>query len=77
RFMDEKETQERLGSTRFHCGVRAVGTGHIHPLKLLVGLARVAANAGAEVFEMTRATAIRQGGGNVTIETDSETITAE
>ena len=71
-FMDEKETQERLGSKRFHCGVRDVGTGHIHPLKLLVGLAQVAANAGAEIFEMTKATAIRQGGGKVTIETERE-----
>ncbi|MBY5404484.1 NAD(P)/FAD-dependent oxidoreductase [Rhizobium leguminosarum] len=76
-FMDEEETQERLGSKRFHCGVRDVGTGHIHPLKLLVGLARVAANAGAEIFEITKATAIRQGGGKVTIETERGTITAE
>ncbi|MBY5815585.1 FAD-binding oxidoreductase [Rhizobium leguminosarum] len=76
-FMDEEETQERLGSKRFHCGVRDVGTGHIHPLKLLVGLARVAANAGAEIFEMTTATAIRQSGGKVTIETERGTITAE
>ncbi|NKK79901.1 NAD(P)/FAD-dependent oxidoreductase [Rhizobium leguminosarum] len=76
-FMDEKETQERLGSKRFYCGVRDVGTGHIHPLKLLVGLARVAANAGAEIFEMTTATAIRQSGGKVTIETERGTITAE
>lgn len=76
-FMDEKETQERLGSKRFHCGVRDVGTGHIHPLKLLVGLARVAANAGAEIFEMTKATAIRQSGGKVTIETERGTITTE
>ncbi|MBB3132327.1 gamma-glutamylputrescine oxidase [Rhizobium pisi] len=76
-FMDEKETQDRLGSKRFHCGVRDVGTGHIHPLKLLVGLARVAANAGAAIFEMSKATAIRQSGGKVTIETERGTITAE
>ncbi|MGZ2482177.1 gamma-glutamylputrescine oxidase [Rhizobium pisi] len=76
-FMDEKETQDRLGSKRFHCGVRDVGTGHIHPLKLLVGLARVAANTGAAIFEMTKATAIRQSGGKVTIETERGTITAE
>lgn len=76
-FMDEEETQARLGSKRFHCGVRDVGTGHIHPLKLLVGLARVAANAGAAIFEMTKATEIRQGGGKVTIETERGTITAD
>ena len=76
-FMDKDETQERLGSKRFHCGVRDVGTGHVHPLKLLIGLARVAANAGADIFEMTKATAIRQGGGKVTIETERGTITAD
>lgn len=76
RFMDREETQERLGSKRYYCGVRDTGTGHIHPLKLLIGLARVAANAGAQIFEMTRATAIGQGGGKVTIETPKGTIAA-
>ncbi len=76
RFMDREETQERLGSKRFYCGVRDIGTGHIHPLKLLIGLGRVAANAGADIFEMTRATSISQASGLVTIETERGTITA-
>ncbi|MBB3592461.1 gamma-glutamylputrescine oxidase [Rhizobium sp. BK529] len=76
RFMDREETQERLGSNRFHCGVRDTGTGHIHPLKLLIGLGRVAANAGADIFEMTKATSIGQGSGKVIIETERGTITA-
>ncbi|MBB3389114.1 gamma-glutamylputrescine oxidase [Rhizobium sp. BK275] len=77
RFMDREETQERLGSKRFYCGVRDTGTGHIHPLKLLVGLGRVAANAGADIFEMTRAKSIGQGSGRVIIETERGTITAD
>ncbi len=76
-FMDKAETQERLGSKRYFCGVRDSGTGHIHPLKLLIGLARVAANAGAEVYEMTKATSIRQGGGKVTIDTPRGQIVAD
>ncbi|WP_416065479.1 NAD(P)/FAD-dependent oxidoreductase [Rhizobium sp. ZK1] len=76
RFMDRDETQERLGSKRFYCGVRDVGTGHIHPLKLLVGLGRVAANAGADIFEMTKAKSISQGSSKVMIETERGTITA-
>ncbi|MBO9183518.1 FAD-binding oxidoreductase [Rhizobium sp. E27B/91] len=75
-FMDQAETQERLGSTRYFCGVRDTGTGHIHPLKLLIGLARVAQAAGASIFEMTKATAIRQSGGKTMIDTPSGTITA-
>ncbi len=59
-FMDRAETSERLGSTRYHYGVRDAGTGHIHPLKLLIGLARVAAQAGARICEMTPAKSLTQ-----------------
>ncbi|WP_117190910.1 NAD(P)/FAD-dependent oxidoreductase [Rhizobium terrae] len=76
-FMDARETAERLGTTGYYCGVRDVGTGHIHPLKLLVGLARVASDAGAGIFEMTKATAIRQAGGKTMVETPRGTLIAE
>ncbi len=75
-FMEKAETADRLGSSHYHCGVRDTGTGHIHPLKLLVGLARAAKAAGADIFEMTPATAIRQSGGKTLIETRTGTITA-
>ena len=62
------ETAERLGSTHYFGGTRDTGTGHIHPLKLVVGTARVAAEAGAQLFENTKATGIttdrRQGAGD-------------
>lgn len=77
RFMDEAETHERLGSKRYFCGVRDMGTGHIHPLKLLIGLARAADQAGAGLFEMTKAVSIGQSGGRITIDTDRGTITAD
>ncbi|MEZ2129547.1 MULTISPECIES: NAD(P)/FAD-dependent oxidoreductase [unclassified Sinorhizobium] len=77
RFMDEAETHERLGSKRYFCGVRDVGTGHIQPLKLLIGLARVADHAGARLFEMTKAVSIGQSAGKVTIDTNRGTITAD
>ena len=60
-LLSPSETRERLGSKRYYGGVRDMGTGHIHPLKLLVGLARVAQAAGAALFEMTSATAIHAG----------------
>jgi len=75
-FMEKDETADRLGSSHYHCGVRDTGTGHIHPLKLLVGLARVANAAGADIFEMTPAKSIRQSGGKTLIETPAGTITA-
>lgn len=75
-FMDGKETAERLGTSRYHCGVRDTGTGHIHPLKLIVGLARAAKAAGADIREMTKAISIRQASGKTMIETPTGTITA-
>ncbi|HVW55702.1 MAG TPA: FAD-binding oxidoreductase [Rhizobiaceae bacterium] len=76
-FMDRRETAERLGSERYFGGTRDTGTGHIHPLKLLVGAARAAAEAGAHLFEESRATAIRSSGGRVRVATDRGTITAD
>jgi gamma-glutamylputrescine oxidase len=76
-FMDRAETAERLGSSHYHHGVRDMGTGHIHPLKLLVGLARAAAAAGARICEMTPAKSIERIGTKVVIETGRGTITAD
>ncbi|MDN2565822.1 FAD-binding oxidoreductase [Aquibium sp. A9E412] len=75
-FMDAAETAERLGSARYHGGVRDTGTGHIHPLKLLVGTARVAAQAGARLCERTPARAVSAEGGRVRVTTPHGTITA-
>ncbi|MGN6549648.1 MAG: NAD(P)/FAD-dependent oxidoreductase [Pararhizobium sp.] len=77
RFMDRAETAERLGSVRYHGGVRDTGTGHIHPLKLLIGLARAADAAGAHLFEGTRAETITRSSGKIVVTTKSGTITAD
>jgi gamma-glutamylputrescine oxidase len=76
-FMDEAETAERLGSTRYFGGVRDTGTGHIHPLKLVIGTARVAAEAGAHLFENTKASSVVARNGKVIVTTPSGTITAD
>jgi gamma-glutamylputrescine oxidase len=76
-YMDAAETAERLGSAYYYGGTRDTGTGHIHPLKLVVGTARVAAAAGARLFEHTRSTGITSTGGKVQVTTLSGTITAQ
>jgi gamma-glutamylputrescine oxidase len=76
-FMDRAETCERLGSKRYFCGTRDTGTGHIHPLKLLVGLARVAAAAGASLHEMTPARSVTREGGKIAVKTDRGDIRAD
>jgi gamma-glutamylputrescine oxidase len=76
-FMDARETAERLGSTLYYGGSRDTGTGHIHPLKLVIGTARAAAAAGAHIFENTQATSIGAQGGKVKVTTARGTITAD
>ncbi|MER8392633.1 FAD-binding oxidoreductase [Mesorhizobium sp. M1340] len=75
-FMDAAETAERLGSTHYFGGTRDTGTGHIHPLKLVIGTAKVATQAGAKLFEQTPSTGITSGGGKVNVATPKGTITA-
>lgn len=76
-FMERAETAERLGSNYYHGGIRDTGTGHIHPLRLVVGTAQVAAKNGAHLFENTSATAFAQAGGKVKVTTDRGVITAD
>jgi gamma-glutamylputrescine oxidase len=76
-FMNAAETAERLGSTHYYGGIRDTGTGHIHPLKLVIGTARVAAEAGARLFENTRSTSISSSGGKIRVTTPTGAITAE
>jgi gamma-glutamylputrescine oxidase len=76
-FMDAEETAERLGSTAYFGGTRDTGTGHIHPMKLVIGTARVAAQAGAHLFEGTPSTGIISAGGKVKVATPKGTVTAQ
>ncbi|MGU3574527.1 NAD(P)/FAD-dependent oxidoreductase [Brucellaceae bacterium C25G] len=77
RMMDAQETAEKLGSNRYYGGTYDSGTGHIHPLKLLVAMAQIAAQAGAHLFENTRAAKLESQNGRVTVTTDKGTITAK
>jgi gamma-glutamylputrescine oxidase len=54
-----------------------MGTGHIHPMKLVIGTARVAAEAGAHLFENSAATGLASSGGKVRVTTRTGTITAD
>ncbi|MEP6565186.1 MAG: FAD-binding oxidoreductase [Mesorhizobium sp.] len=76
-FMDARETAERLGSTHYFGGTRDTGTGHIQPLKLVIGTAKVAAQAGAQLFEQTPSTGITSSGGKVRVTTPKGVISAE
>jgi gamma-glutamylputrescine oxidase len=76
-FMDRHETVARLGSNRYLFGIRDTGTGHIQPMKLLVGLAKQAALAGASLHEKTKALKVIRNSGIIIIETDRGNIRAD
>ena len=75
-FLDKDALAEKLGSSRYHGGTYDAATGHINPLKYVVGLARAAAKAGARLHENTHARAISSAGGKVIIKTDRGDIVA-
>lgn len=77
RFVDRAETAQIVGSDRYYGGVYDSGTGHIHPLKLVVGTAKVAARRGAQLHENTKVTGIEQAAGRLRVTTDAGTVAAD
>ncbi|WP_144754008.1 NAD(P)/FAD-dependent oxidoreductase [Bartonella saheliensis] len=76
-FMDRAETSRRLGSSFYCGGIYDADTGHINPLKLIVGLAKRAKNAGAKLYEKTQVTTVKSKGTHWQVITEKGSITAE
>lgn len=74
-FMGAEEVAHHIGSNRFLGGMLSRSDGHLHPLKLCLGLARGAASDGAAIFENSAVTAVTQGK-RVTVATKEGCITA-
>lgn len=55
------EVRDWIASPRYHSGVHDARSGHLHPLKYTLGLARAAAAAGAVLHEQTPVQALRHG----------------
>ena len=49
--LDKAALEARLGSRNYHGGVLNQKYGHFHPLNFVLGLAKAASDAGAEIFE--------------------------
>ncbi|WP_273758069.1 FAD-binding oxidoreductase [Bartonella sp. AU55XJBT] len=76
-FMDRAETSRRLGSSFYCGGIYDADTGHINPLKLIVGLAKRAKDAGAKLYEKTQVTTVKSKGALWNVITEKGSITAE
>jgi gamma-glutamylputrescine oxidase len=75
-FLERDELAAALGTGIYFGGTRDMGAGHLHPLKLALGLARAAAGAGARIFENTAVTAL-SGSGRPALETARGTVAAD
>jgi len=75
-FMERDEAAMRLGSGRYFGGIRDMGTGHIQPLKLLLGTVWAADKSGARLYENTCVVSIEGEEGAIRVKTVHGTITA-
>jgi len=60
-FIDRAELRRYVGSARYQAGLYDARGGHVHPLKLALGLARACADAGVEICEQSGVTGWREG----------------
>lgn len=60
--LDAEALAALIGSRAYHGGYVDWNNGHLHPLKLALGMARAATAAGARLFEHSRAEALEQRG---------------
>lgn len=61
RPVDRDEMVAMIGTERYHGGYLDMQAGHLHPLKLALGLGRAAVAAGAVIHENTRVTGVAPG----------------
>ena len=73
RPLSRDEMRAKVGSPAYHGGLVDMVSGHLHPLRYALGLARAAQAAGARLHEGSKVTGV---GDNV-VRTDSATIRAD
>ena len=66
-----------LGTSLYHGGLIDHGGGHLHPLKLALGMARLAEAAGAAICEHSRVTDIVQRPGGLTVRTERGAVACD
>lgn len=75
-WLEGEETRRLTGSPVYRGGWMRENGGTVNPYALAVGLARVAANAGAEIFERSAVTGIATDGVGATVRTAGGTVRA-
>jgi len=61
RAVGREEMAQMLGTARYQGGFLDMSGGHLHPLRLALGIGRAASQAGARIFERSRVTGLDGG----------------
>ena len=69
RLLDAAETRAHIASRRYCAALLDKQGGHFHPLKYVLGLARAATEAGAQLYENTAALSVVEKNGEVEVRT--------
>lgn len=77
RFLDRAALRAELGSDSYNGGTLDMGSGHLHPLRYVFGLAQLAVAAGACLHETSRVTRIDAAGSRPRVFTDLAEIEAD
>ena len=73
-FLNQAEITHHLGSRVYSGGMLDTGGSHLHPLKLLLGMARAAEAHGAKLYENSRVARFEQGTDGVRLSLDNGSI---
>ncbi len=73
--LDQAQLREHVSSDRYYGGSVDHGAGHVHPLKLAQGLAKIAHKRGASIHELSQVISIDYKRGKIS--TERTTVTAK
>jgi len=74
-LLEPDACREIVNSPAYQGGTLDMGSGHVQPLELVLGLARLAVKSGARIFEQSKVTGINEGD-PATVNTDHAKIKA-
>ena len=75
-WVDGDDLPRWIASPRYACGVHDPRSGHLHPLKYSLGLARAAARLGVRIYERSAVTAVDDGADSARVRTASGHVDA-
>ncbi|WP_443750862.1 NAD(P)/FAD-dependent oxidoreductase [Asticcacaulis solisilvae] len=76
-LLDRNAVAAELGTDVYHGGIYDAGGGHLHPLKLALGMARATEDVGASLFEQSRVLRIDTAGARPVLHTQHGRLTCD